>query len=69
MHYEQLNSNILDYVAQGQLYYSTDNYGLCTQPRGMRYALLRLYGLWYAFTCEPTRWTKKCMRYEGVWVI
>jgi hypothetical protein len=35
----------------------------------MGYGLLRLYGLWYVFPCEPTRWTKKVMGYKGVWVI
>ena len=35
----------------------------------MGYGLLRLYGLWYAFPCEPTWWTEKAMGYKGVWGI
>lgn len=35
----------------------------------MGYGLLRYYGLWSAFPCEPTRWTQKGMGYMGVWVM
>ena len=35
----------------------------------MDYGLSRLYGLWYAFPCEPTWWTEKGMGFQGVWVI
>ncbi len=28
-----------------------------------------LWGLWFAFPCEPTRWTEKSMGYMGVWVM
>jgi hypothetical protein len=43
-------------------------YGFCVR-RGMDYGLSRLYGLWYAFPCEPTWWTEKGMEFQGVWVI
>jgi hypothetical protein len=43
-------------------------YGFCAR-RGMDYGLSRLYGLWYAFSCEPTWWTEKGMGFQGVWVI
>ena len=45
---------------------SPNIYGFCLQ-RGMGYGLLRLYGLWSIFPCEPTRWTEKPMGLKGVW--
>ena len=33
----------------------------------MGYGLLRLYGLWSTFPCEPTWWTQKGMEFKGVW--
>ena len=34
----------------------------------IEFKLSRLYGLWYAFPCKPTWWTKKGMECQGVWV-
>ena len=45
---------------------SPNTYGFLAQ-RGMGYGLLRLYGLWSTFPCEPTRWTQKHMEFKGVW--
>ena len=45
---------------------SPNTYGFCLQ-RGMGYGLLRLYGLWSSFPCEPTWWTQKRMEFKGVW--
>ena len=45
---------------------SPNTYGFCLQ-RGMGYGLLRLYGLWSTFPCEPSRWTQKRMEFKGVW--
>jgi hypothetical protein len=43
-------------------------YGFFCQ-RDMGYGVLRLYGLWSAFPCEPTWWTEKPMGFKGLWVI